>query len=262
MLSKFRSIQLVELGHSAVCHGAPKPFCSQSQMERFLPQDSRPLIMQSNTILRRVHSGVPKPRKITRRFLLLGLVVPILASCDDATNSSSGSGNVVGSWGAAVVEYWESIPDKQCHIVVNELLNITDGFESFEFDRDSEVLELGWQDGSVSLAFGEDFTGNVIFKGRSLEKVIEDLLFEDPKSNLDNVMRKEFLGGSHGGLISGAGNLMVFRYSEGSRNIDGVIVNENSERFVHFVGIVKTVPVDWRTVASFLFRNVEVVEPD
>jgi len=213
--------------------------------------------MQLNTTLRQVRSGVARLGKSAMRFLLLGFLVQAFASCDHETNVGSGDGKV--SRRDAVAEDWGSLLDKECDIIVGEHLRIAEGFGEFEVDRESEILELRWRDGSVSLAFGGDFTGNAIFGGRSLSKIVEDLSFDDPESDSDNVMRQEFLEGRDGGIIEGGDNIMVFRYSEGFRDIDGVVINTKTCRFVHFVGILNARPVDWKAVASFLFRRIEVL---
>ena len=161
--------------------------------------------------------------------------------------------------GNPLVQDWGNIAVKNCEISVGENLRIAKGFQKVEEDIELGGVELRWKEGSLSIALGNDFSGNPIFQGRSLSEIAEDLSFDNPKTESDNHMRKRFLEGSDGGVIEGDGNIMVFRYDKGHEGFSGVIVNQKSERYVHFVGIVKAEPRDWKPIAIFLFSSIEVL---
>jgi hypothetical protein len=135
-------------------------------------------------------------------------------------------------------------------------LFFSENFDHFSTKSEIESASLTWGDAEVSLSVGDGFIG--AFQNKSISEILNALSFDDPLVASDDAIRNWFLEGKEGGFVEAEDELIIIRYREGRRNIDGVIVNKESQRFCHFVGLVKRQPTDWKEIAKFMLENIEL----
>lgn len=187
-------------------------------------------------------------------FIVVASVLACGCKSSKSLGQASGEEKAIGD---SFISRWNiKINQQISRLKIAENLFISENFDHFSAESEIESASLTWGDAEVSLSIGDGFIG--AFQNKSISEILNSLSFDDPLVASDDAIRNWFLEGRTGGFVEAEDELIIVRYQEGRKDVDGVIVNKESQRFCHFVGLVTNQPADWKEIAKFMLENIEL----